>query len=159
MDWEFLRRKIPDLSQALDRIPGVYDAMAKLCGERTQFWQGQDSVDITNKVTMACLQQEVEGLVAKFEEIAKKHRVVLEMEDGWGVLTRARGNVIFQTGVGDVCSVPAVLVDILVNRRSFDGEVESHDLWVIFRGRDGTWKVPKSLLVQLRAAGAPGGTK
>lgn len=162
--WDYLKRKCPDIYEALYSIDRLYEAKDKLFGG-TWYWSRDEKGTIADKATMGCLQLEIQNMrdklqevMDKMDEIEEKHKIVKEKEKEWHAFAREKHKVVFENGAGDLEKVPRDLLKIMTEDRSFDGRIQSDGKFVKFvRDEEVISKVPKSLVNQLREEPYQGG--
>lgn len=150
-DGDYLERKAPDVHSALNRVPLVDDTYKKLFKKRTVYWMEDDEIDLTLKIIFGCLQLEIEELQKKIKSIEDKYRIVKEGEKKWHIFVKEKDKIVFENETGDLVKTPCKLLDIIVNTKSFDGEIENAGSNVRFvKDRETISTIPKSLINRLR---------
>ena len=149
-DWEYLERKLPWLYEALHRIEDFREAKLELFDNGTFFWEGDDKVDLTNKVALGLLQLEIEGLEEGIKDIQDRLERTENREEKWSIFGREKDKVIFENNAQELHRVPVNLLDIIVKRKSFDGEIRSDGRFAryIMDGKT-LCRIPKGLVRSL----------
>lgn len=156
--WDYLKRKCPDIYDALYSIDRLSVARKTLF-DGAFYWGNNEEARITEKAIDGCLQMEIQdlrdqiwGINSWKREIEEKHRVVKEKEKKWHVFAREKDEVVFENEAGDLEKMPRDLLDIIGRDKSFDGKIQSEKEFVKFvREGETICKVSKSLVDQLRA--------
>lgn len=157
-NWDYLKRKCPDIYNALYSIDRL-SVVRKTLFDGTFYWGDSEEARITEKAIDGCLQMEIQDLRDRIwgiynwkDEIEEKHRVVNEKKKKWHIFARERDEVVFENEVGDLEKMPRNLLDIIGGDKSFDGKIQSEGAFVEFI-QDGKTicEVSKSLVDQLRA--------
>ncbi len=151
-DWDYMKRKTPKAYDALDRVPSKWDVMEALFDKRTTFWHGNDNVDLTNKAYLGLLQLEVEAIAAHVQKVEESVEGLADRK-GWRLMLRAKGNLLYQSPLGEVVAVPMELADVLARGHAFEGKVTPHGKYLRFVvGEDTLADLPRSLVFQLRGS-------
>ncbi|MEW5760192.1 MAG: hypothetical protein AB1779_05450 [Candidatus Thermoplasmatota archaeon] len=153
-DWDYLCRKANEVYQALHRIRGFKDVRNELFDNGTFYWEGDDNVDLTNKVMIGLLQLEIEKLQHMLENIEDKYKIVKDNEVEWHIIGKEKDNIMFGNRAGDTAKVPTDLLNIIVNLKSFDGNIQSDGIFLVYvTNGQVKAKIPKSLVIQLLPRG------
>jgi len=149
-DSEYLERRLPVVRDAIDRIEGFSEARRELFDDATIYWEGDDEVDLTNKTMIGLVQLEVEDLKERVERVEDRLVKKEDREERWHIFGKEMNAVIFVNDAGELHKIPTDLLDIIVNMRSFDGEVRSDGMFVKYE-KDGKTlcRVPKGLVRNL----------
>lgn len=149
-DWNYLNRKAPRIYHALNNIKGLHDVCGNLFDSRTTYWEGNNRVDLTNKIIFGCLKIEIDELKDKFSDTEEKYRAAKDKEVEWHIFGKERQKVVFENGVGELAKIPLDVLDIITNVKSFDGEISSDGFYVKYvRSGETICRVPKSLVNKL----------
>lgn len=149
-DWEYLERKLPWLQEALHGIEGFREARLELFDDGTFYCEGDDKVDLTNKVALGLLQLEMEGLEGRIKGLEGRLEVTENREEEWHVFGREKDRVIFENNAQEIYRIPINLLDVIVKMRSFDGEIRSEGTFVRYlKGGRTLCRVPKGLVRSL----------
>lgn len=150
-DKDYLERKAPDVHSALNRVPLFYDTCEKLFNKRAVHWVEDDEIDLSLKIIFGCLQLEIEELQKKIKSIEDKYKIVKEGEKKWHIFAKEKDKIVFENETGGLVKIPCKLLDIIVNTKSFDGEIENAGSNVRFvKDRETISTIPKTLINQLR---------
>ena len=98
-DYDYLKRKLPELYEALHRVPGMWEAMETLFDKRMTFWHGNDNANLTDKVYTALLQVEIENLSTRFSKVEASVEGLADKK-GWHLLLRAKDNLEYESPAG-----------------------------------------------------------
>jgi hypothetical protein len=144
-DWDYLRRKAPELYDALHGIAPYFDAAEEVFDQRNTIWNADSRVDLCTRMLIA-------GLKVELDELREQVSEALEEKKGWRVLLRQRDGVIFQSPMGDTAWLPNEILDVLVHDRAFDGTVDDAGSRLRFLDARGEELVmaPKTLISELR---------
>jgi len=147
---ELLAARIPEVSSAFARIPGLFGMLRHALGTPRHVWDVDSDSDISNKVIMGAMQLEIEKLQAMFQDIEKKYAVAMAAERNWRVALREKTAVVFRSDVGQVAKMPLDLVDVLARKATFDGQVIEGERSIGF-ARNGKLlcRIPKGLFTNL----------
>ena len=149
-DCEYLERRLPVVRNAIDRIEGFSEARRELFDDGSIYWEGDDEVDLTNKTMIGLVQLEIENLREQMERIEDRLVKKEDREERWHIFGKEKAAVIFVNDAGELHRIPTDLLDIIVNMRSFDGEIRSDGRFVKYE-KDGKTlcRVPKGLVRNL----------
>lgn len=149
-DCEYLERRLPEVRNAIDRIDGFSEARRELFDDGTIHWEGDDEVDLTNKTMLGLVQLEIENLREQMERIEDRLSKKEDRDETWHIFGKERNAVLFANDAQELQRIPVGLLDILVNLRSFDGEIRSDGRFVKYE-KDGKTlcRVPKGLVRNL----------
>lgn len=151
--WEVLQRKAPEVYRALQEIRKLYETCFKVFGKRTTYWERKEA-DLTNKIMCGCLKLEMGELKEKLSGIEEKYRIAKDKEVEWHVFGKEKERVIFENGTGELVKIPLGILDIIVNQKSYDGEILGDGSYVkyVMDGKT-VCRIPKSLVNRLSEGG------
>jgi len=149
-DSRYLERRLPEVHDALVRIEGFSEARRELFDDATIYWEGDPEADLTNKTMLGLVQLEIEDLREQMETMEDRLGRKENMEEEWHIFGKEENAVIFANDAGELHRIPTDLLDIIVNLKSFDGEIRSDGRFVKYE-KDGRTlcRVPKGLVRNL----------
>lgn len=150
-DWELMKRVAPEIYSALHRIPGSGKAYEILFESGTQYWDGDNEIDLTNKVMMGCIYLQIEALQDILNEIEYKYNIVEENENEWHEILKEQDQIVFMNGTGTITKMPYQIYSLIEKNIPIDVKIKDEGNLIHFEKRNEiVATIPKSLLLKIK---------
>ncbi len=145
----YMKRKLPSVSNALSNIGGIGDACLQLFGKNTIYWY-DGLPDLSNKLLIGLLKQALDEHIKYHEEIEEKLRTINENETDWFFAGYEGKNILLMNNLHQHVTVNSSLFSFIKCKRKIDCSIEGEgDCFRYVKNGEILGEVPKSLLLQI----------